>query len=124
MMKQSFFVPGTLPGLNEIIAAAKVRRGPWNQYSDMKRKLTQEILVVIFKAKLQPMDSCFVTFTWGTPNRKRDLDNIACGKKFVLDALVKANIIGNDNWRYLHGFKDLFKVDKHFPGVLVQLDGE
>ena len=42
-----------------------------------------------------------VRFTWVEGNRRRDIDNVAFAKKFVLDGLVQAGVIGNDTPQYV-----------------------
>ena len=49
-----------------------------------------------------------ITFNWIESNRKRDLDNVAFAKKFILDALVKCGKMKDDNRNYVLGFVDEF----------------
>ena len=51
-------------------------------------------------------------FTWTEPNRRRDCDNIASAKKFILDALVKMRVLENDTQKYVVGFYDIFEIGK------------
>lgn len=53
----------------------------------------------------------FLIFEWHEKTHKRDLDNIAFGKKFILDSLVQFGKIENDNIKNVKGFKDLFLYD-------------
>lgn len=120
MRTQSFFIPYMLPGLNEIIAASKVRRGKWSQYLDMKDSIGQYCALHIRKAKLKPMHRAALIFEWREPTMKRDLDNIACGKKFVNDALVACGILPNDGWAHVSSLTDHFvKVGRKECGVQV-----
>lgn len=50
-------------------------------------------------------------FTWHLPNRRRDPDNIAFMKKFILDGMQSAGFIENDNLKCIIGFVDEFRVD-------------
>lgn len=118
---QSFFIPGQLPGLNEIIEAAKVRRGAWSKYGDMKDAHSAYIVTLIRQAKLEKMDYISVSFEWVEPTRKRDKDNIAAGKKFILDAMKAAGVIANDGWKNIESLHDTFTVDRANPGVKVVL---
>ena len=120
-MTQSFFIPHCLPGLNELIKAAKVRQGKWSAYADMKESYGQYIQTYIRKAKLKPMPRAFIQFEWCEKNMKRDPDNVAAGKKFVNDALVNAGILPGDGWAHITGFSEKFLVDKANPGVNVTL---
>ena len=118
---QTFFISGVLPGLNELIAAAKKRRGNWSAYADMKESYGSYIATLIKKAKLKPMPRAFIQFEWCEKNMKRDPDNVAAGKKFILDQLVSSKILPGDGWEHITGFSERFLVDKANPGVNVTL---
>lgn len=51
-----------------------------------------------------------IHFHWVEPNRKRDLDNVAFAKKFILDAMVKKRVLENDNSKHVTGFTDTFEL--------------
>lgn len=97
-MIQQLTIPGTLPDLNEMIAAAKVRRGNWCKYNDLKDHWTGVVAIYAHLQKLQPIPGAHFRFEWHRKNKRIDPDNISAGAKFVLDALVKAGIIENDGW--------------------------
>lgn len=118
---QEFFIPGPLPGMNEILAAAARRKGRWSQYGAMKISWGKSIAACIQEYRLTPMQTICVEFRWVEKNKKRDKDNIACGKKFILDALVTAGILCDDGWQQVTGFTDIFLIDAARPGVLVKL---
>jgi len=117
---QSFFVPGTLPGLNEIISAAKVG-GRGKAYSDMKRKSGQMVKDVIQWASLKPAGRVSITCTWQEPSRRRDPDNIFAGVKFILDALVDSGILAGDGWQQVADIRHKLVLDKDHPGVWVEI---
>ena len=123
-MKQSVFIPGQLPGMNEIIRTAAGAGGSCTNYSKLKKALNLELWAVIKQARLvRPARAVRVAFHWREPNRRRDLDNIAAGKKFVLDALVDANVLEDDGWLFVVGLADMFSVvDRKHVGVLVELE--
>jgi hypothetical protein len=122
MTEQTFFLSGPLPGLNEVIAAAKRRRGStWNGYAALKHRCQTAIWQELLVAKVRPMHRVLLTFTWIERSRRRDRDNIAAGKKFILDALVAANILLNDGPACVVGWTDAFVIDATTPGVWVTL---
>ena len=122
-MTQSFFLAGTLPGMNEIISASKVRRGKWSAYFKMKQQVGQDIYFAIKQAKLKPMERAFVQFEWCEKNQRRDPDNVSAGgRKFILDALVNSGVLKGDGWEHIVGFQERFIVDKLNPGVNVTLE--
>lgn len=67
------------------------------------------------------------TFHWVEKNHRRDLDNIAAGKKLIIDGLVVCGILAGDGWKHVTGFSDLFTVvdeDTPNPGVMVEIEEE
>lgn len=111
-------IPGKLPGLNEYIKALNT-----NRYSGagMKKEFTE---LVYWKAKQQKIGKCKpveIIFTWYEPNQKRDKDNVAFAKKFILDGLVKAGVLDGDGWKGYGDFDDRFEVDRLEPRVEVEL---
>ena len=51
-----------------------------------------------------------IHFHWVEKNQKRDIDNIAFAKKFILDALVKLGKLKDDNQQYVKSFTDTFEI--------------
>lgn len=119
---QVIFFPGSLPGMNEILKASS-RQGAsgWGGYATIKEAVGQSLWVQITNAKLRPVQIGFFEFEWVEQDRRRDKDNISCGRKFILDAFVKARVIPGDGWRYVAGFMDRFSVDSAAPGVRVTI---
>jgi hypothetical protein len=115
-MKQTIFIPFLLPGMNEIIRESKKIKGNWSGYACQKRKIQGQICLFLNKLA-KPYVRVWIDFVWIEKTRKRDPDNVAAGKKFILDALVKNGTIENDGWKYVVGWTDSFVVDKNNPGV-------
>lgn len=63
-----------------------------------------------------------IRFRWIEKNSRRDMDNIAFAKKFILDALVKKGVLQDDGWKWVRGFKDEFYIDKKNPRIEVELE--
>ena len=62
-----------------------------------------------------------IKFDWIEGNKRRDLDGIAFGKKFLLDALVKFGIISDDNRKCVTAFTDTFSYGKETK-VLLEIE--
>lgn len=121
-MTCQLWIPGRLPGLNEIVESAKGFGGRGFGYSKLKRQHTERMTLLARAAKVKRFDVPVVlTFKWVEPNRRRDRDNVAAAKKLILDALVKAGVIASDGWHHVIGWTDTFAVDPAKPGVLVTL---
>lgn len=54
---------------------------------------------------------------WFVKNLRKDPDNIAFAKKYILDAMVIKGILEGDTMRHIKGFKDGFEVDRRNPRV-------
>lgn len=111
-----FEIPGRLPGLNEIIDAAK--RNP-HEYARMKETCTA--MVAWLAKKLPRFEKVALVITWYEPDQRRDPDNIMAGQKFILDGLVAAGTIPNDSQKYVRGIVHGFKVDRKNPRVEVEI---
>lgn len=110
-MKQ-LLIEGELTALNEFInaerrnrfIAAKIKKGETGYCQDVAEKSD---------LKLQETDfPCALIITWYVKNKRKDADNIAFAKKFILDGLVEAGVLPNDNRKYVQGFTDIVKEDK------------
>ena len=125
--EQRFFIPVCLPGLNEMLDArgrvfgAQKGKRRKNQYAELKKQYEIIISNCIQLAKLKPMEKTWIVFKWYEKNKRRDPDNIAAGKKYILDSLVNCSILKSDGWRHVAGWNDLFVVSKNRPGVEVAL---
>jgi Holliday junction resolvase RusA-like endonuclease len=57
-------------------------------------------------------DKVFIVFKWFVKNKRKDPDNIAFSKKFILDAMVSTGMLKNDGQNQIVGFLDLFANDE------------
>ena len=63
-----------------------------------------------------------VIFEWHEKTRKRDLDNIASAKKFILDALQKNRILQGDGQKCVGDLKDIFCIPSDKDEVIVYIE--
>lgn len=113
-------IQGRLMALNEYTKNCRN-----NRYAGAKaKKDTQAHIKREIRANLglKPcLGKVFIEFNWYEPNMKRDKDNIAFAKKFILDALVEEHILTSDGWRVIDGFADNFFIDKENPRIEVNI---
>lgn len=117
------WIPGPLPGLNDLIAAAKGSGGRGAAYARLKREWTEAVWA---HAKSQRVPAfprrVVLEFRWFERDRRRDPDNVAAGgRKLVLDGLVMAGVLQGDGWRWIQRWTDSFDVRPDRPGVAVQI---
>lgn len=119
--KQKLFIPERFPGLNELVGE---NRKHWSKGAAMKSQYTM-ITKVAAKKHLKPVQNPInIGWKWYEPNNLRDPDNITSAKKFILDGLVAAGIIPDDNQKWVKGWlyeewevvKDKLKV-----GVMIEI---
>ena len=117
---QKFVIPGNLPGLNLLIAANRA-----NRYKGAKLKKDADMQVIAAIRK------CHVGAVKGYPvevriwfyekDRRRDIDNVYSGGKYVLDALQEAGILKGDGQRYVNRLRYVHCTDPHNPRVEVEI---
>lgn len=120
----SFTIHGTFPSFNEYVNAQRSR----NVYfaNHMKQELTDMVTDAILCTKvvedINPKTPIAIGIDWYEPNARRDIDNISYAKKFILDGMVRANVIPDDSQKYVCSIAyEHFFVSKSFPRVEVQL---
>lgn len=116
MREVRFTIEGRLPGLNEMLDAARRNR---YTAANQKRKLTRLCADACENAEplTGPVD---VTIYWHERDYRRDADNLTAAQKFILDGLVVAGVIPNDNRRTIpQPPRHVVVVDKQRPRVCV-----
>lgn len=108
-----------LPGLNEY---TKANRTGCYIGAKMKRE-TEELIMWYIKDLPKFEQPIKINFIWVEKDSKRDLDNCAFAKKFILDALVKAGKLKDDNRKYVYAFTDSFEKGNETK-VILDIEGE
>ena len=107
-------IPMRLPSLNDYIDECRRHKMAG---ASMKKRLEKDISFFI-----DPLprfeNPVVIHFLWIEENKRRDLDNICFAKKFILDALVKAGKLKDDNRKCVTGFTDSFGYDKESKVIL------
>lgn len=119
-MKYSFEIDKRLMGLNEY---TKYNRA--NKYMGASAKKNEQAYIIwCIREQLGniKIDKPVIGhFTWIEENKRRDLDNICFAKKFILDALVQAGILQDDNRKIVTNFTDSFEYSNK-SRVIVELE--
>lgn len=113
-MKYTAVIPLKLPGLNEYVRAC--RSGPYVG-AKMKEKTQRDIgwYLLDLPEIRGPVE---IRFTWVEKTRRRDFDNVAFAKKFILDELVQLGKLEDDSRRFVKGFTDSFQIGDDWSVVL------
>jgi len=108
MKSEKFVIQGTLATLNEY---TKANRG--NKYAGAGiKKVNTDLVALYAKSQLRgKYERIHLDIKYVMKDKRKDKDNIAFAKKFILDGLVKAGIIKNDGWQEVEGWTETFEVD-------------
>ena len=120
MAEYKLTIKGRLAGMNEVVEANRIH---WAKGAKLKNDETQ-LVALTAKSQLRGvkiLNPVVVEIDWYELNAKRDIDNIASGVKFILDGLVAAGTLINDNQKYVVGLVHRFFVDKENPRIEVVL---
>ena len=116
-MCEHLTILGRFPSLNEYVNAC--RR---NRYTANRMKKQETSRAAQAARGVSPFhEPVVVEFLWVEPNKRRDLDNVAFAKKFILDGLVHAGVIADDNAKHVVGLSDTFAYDNKNPRVEVTI---
>ena len=101
-----YTIKGQLADLNKHDNANRA-----NKFGGASLKKEQTDLVAWqLKGKPKIVNPCTIAFHWFISSN-HDFDNIAFAKKYVLDGMVKAEILPNDNQKWVLGFDgDYFDI--------------
>lgn len=110
----AFTITCKLPSLNDYIKANRS-----NKYLGAKfKKEVEEVIgwsirqALASKTLQKPNGAVILNIEWHEKTKRRDADNIASAKKFILDALVKTGVLVDDSRKYVKGFYDRIIDDK------------
>ena len=110
----TFEIPYKFPSLNEYVNA---NRQGWAVGAGMKKRVQKHIAPFIQRMPTFS-EPIIIHFLWIESNRRRDYDNIAFAKKFILDAMQEQGKLENDNRKWVRGFSDDFEVGKTTKVIL------
>lgn len=109
-----------LPSLNDYVNICRTNKYKASQY---KRDIENDIGIFI-RSLPRFNKPVKIHFHWIEGTKRRDLDNIAFSKKFILDALVKFGKLKDDNRKCVTAFTDTFEYGKETKIILTIEEAE
>lgn len=120
-MNQSFTIPDRFWSLNQLIAASKTH---WSSYSNQEKHYRHTVWALAREAELQPVKGpCRIQVTFVEKDARRDIDGVMGGAiKPILDGLMDASVLPDDNRNWVTGISCLFPApDKANPRIEVEI---
>lgn len=115
------WIPGPLPGLNEIINAKGNRftKGG-SAYGRLKKKWCGQVAKIASLTNFPKHDKGHVVLVIYEKDARRDFDNVASGAaKLILDGLVDCGVLPGDGRKHVLSVSSWVNVDKENPGAFV-----
>ena len=107
-------IPFKLPSCNDYINACRA-----NMFKGAKmKKDVENDIMKCFSGIPYDLPPVRIHFHWIEDNKRRDLDGICFAKKFILDALVKAGKLADDNRKIVTAFIDTFEYGDEAKVIL------
>ena len=119
-----FEISGSLAGANEYINACRINRYMANKVKiENQARIRKGIEKAILGRSLTKVYKypCKLKIAWYEPNRRRDVDNVVFGVKFILDELVACGIIPNDSQKYVNQILNSVYCDPESPRIEVRI---
>jgi len=120
--RQTLVIKSELPDLNSYINTERSNKFAAHQ---LKKKATRavqhEINLQISKFKVKKFKRIYLYIDYYCKDKRKDMDNVAFAKKFILDGMVNAKVIPNDGWKQIAGWEERFYIDKNNPRIEILL---
>lgn len=128
MIRAEFWIPGTLPGWNDLLTmkSRTNKNTGWNQYNARKKSCQDKIALLARSAGLPRFPGgVHVWYDFREPTRRRDPSNFAGGAiKLIEDALVREGILQGDGWEHMKSIQLVWTHSKENPGIRVTILGD
>jgi Holliday junction resolvase RusA-like endonuclease len=116
-----FTISGELPDLNTYIRECRRNKYAGNKMKQDTQEAIQYRLRAQYSIRQQITRPVTIRFIWVCKNARKDIDNVAFAKKFILDALVNLQILPDDSRKWVIGFSDEFPIDKDNPRIEIYI---
>lgn len=114
-----FIIDDRLNSLNDYTNACRK-----NAYAGatMKKQNERVVMFYIRKYKLKKVEHypVMIKIHWYEKDRRRDIDNITFATKFILDALVKMEVIEDDGQKYINEIEHHVSIDSKNPRIEIE----
>ena len=121
-LHKHFTIQGTLPSLNEYLAACG-KNPQVGARLKSKAKFAVNLCIRSQLKRWHTDNPIIIHYKIYEPNMKRDHDNVFCMiSKTVQDSLQECGVIDNDGWKNVVNFTHDFYVSKDQPRIEVYIE--
>lgn len=119
-MTYKFEIHRRLPSLNDYINRINRNRYLGNKFKrDIETAICWEIKIQLKNLKItKPV---ILNITWIEENKRRDVDNVYSAVKYIQDALVKMQVLENDNSKHIVDVKHKIEYAKESK-VIIEME--
>jgi hypothetical protein len=121
MSDHKLWIPGPLPGLADIIDAAKGVAEHGYSYTSLRKLWVETVAARAREAHTPHVERALFRFRWVEKNRRRNPDNITAVRTFLFSGLVLAKVLEGAGWGQIVGWTDSFEIDSH-QGVEIVIE--
>jgi hypothetical protein len=109
LVTQFLWIPGRIPGLNDILRAKRRLFGKGKNkadgYSQLKAAWGQRIKLYALAQRIKPIDRAAFSYLFVEQDRRRDPSNLLTSIKLAEDGLQEAGLLPNDGWSNVLGIE-------------------
>lgn len=116
----------TLPIPRPLLTTNQARSQHWRNAYRAKNQTEALVRNALALARIRTLSAPItVSVTWYAPDaRRRDTDSLGFTLKAILDAMVKAGVIGDDDWRHVTRTTTAIAIDRHHPRIEITITEE
>ncbi|MCD2099600.1 RusA family crossover junction endodeoxyribonuclease [Rhodococcus qingshengii] len=104
------------------LTANEMRRAHYRTIAQKKKEAAEPVAWLVRQHQIPMLERVDVTVTWFAPDaRRRDSDSLGPYCKAVLDALVAAQVLRDDDSRYVRQTAMRVEIDRTRPRIEIEL---
>lgn len=118
------WVPGKLPGWNELLNEKGRTRNGWNGYNALKGEWAEQVALRARQQQFECQEGGYFTYLFVENHDRRDPSNVLGFVKLLEDALVELEVLGDDDRNHVWEIRPYVVTRPGPAGVLLNVDQE
>jgi Holliday junction resolvase RusA-like endonuclease len=114
----------TLTIFNDLMSLNEYRNTNYHYLNKLKKEWTKIVKLSSLQNNIKPVNKCDITFYFHfSDKRRRDPDNYSATIKFIMDGLVTAKVLSDDNFNYVESIT-IKRGAIQNESVTIQIEGD